>query len=100
MKIGKIEVKQVAEGVITIQENGEHESRCFVSKMTDAEVKGESIKGDYLHLLAGAVANMRNLNDEEIEALFMPLMAELPAKYALQQFARNIIAATLGVPHG
>ena len=98
MKIGKIEVKQVAEGVITIQENCEHESRCHVSKAADKEVHGESIKGDYLHLLAGAVANMRNLSDEEIETLFMPLMAELPAKYALQQFARNIIAATLGIP--
>lgn len=66
MKIGNIEVKQVAEGVITIQQEGEHESRCHVSKATDSEIKGESIKGDYLHLLAGTVAKMRNLNDKQI----------------------------------
>lgn len=101
MKIGNIEVKQVADGVITIQQHGEDESRCHVSKASDAEIKGESIKGSYLHILAGAVAKMENLNDRQImeiaqeEALTFVTDEGRPDNPTIISFARAIIKATL-----
>lgn len=106
MKIGNIEVKQVAEGVITIQQEGEHESRCHVSKDTDKEIHGDSIKGDYLHLLAGAVAKMHNLTEKQILELasdcgmFEQHDNAKPSSDVVVGFASAIICATLGVDHG
>lgn len=106
MKIGNIEVKQVADGVITIQQHGEDESRCHVSKASDAEIKGESIKGSYLHLLAGAVAKMHNLTEKQILQLadecgmFEQHDNAKPSSDVVLSFAEAIISATLGVDHG
>ena len=108
MKIGNIEVKHVAEGNITILQEGEHESRCHVSKATDAHVHGESIKGDYLHMLAGVLANMRNLTKKEIlqcaadAGLFRGLLPEekKQREEAVFSFALAVIGTTLGVIHG
>lgn len=101
MKIGNIEVKQVADGVITIQQHGEDESRCHVSKASDAEVKSESIKGSYLHMLAGAVAKMENLNDRQIlmiareQEMFQVLDNGRLKESEVIAFAEAIIKATL-----
>lgn len=106
MKIGNIEVKQVAEGVITIQQEGEHESRCHVSKAADANFPGDSIKGGYLHMLAGAVANMENLNDRQIleiaqeECITFVTDEHRPDNATIISFAKAIIKATLEGNHG
>jgi len=104
MKIGNIEVKQVAEGVITIQQETEHESRCHVSAVL--EVKSESIKGDYLHMLASAVSKMHNLTEKQILELaddcgmFEQHDNARPSGEVVIGFANAVISATLGVEHG
>lgn len=106
MKIGNIEVKQVADGVITIQQEHENESRCHVSKEEDAMVYGQSIKGAYLHMLAGAVAKMHNLTEKQILQLadecgmFEQHDNAKPSSDVVLSFAEAIISATLGVDHG
>jgi len=56
--------------------------------------KGEA-KADAIASWNRRAAQPVVLTDEQIEALFMPLMPELPAKHALTAFARAIESAIL-----